>query len=177
MTLAFPRPAPAAAWPKAGPPAAASSCSPDSKHTRITALLCFHAHTSSRPKRTKFDALCFHIHTNSFSRNPLVLILMQTAGGVCPATPKRNCKFSSAPISFAHAQNATPLLSRHYTLLRRSFTPERKSTPLLSSACAQFRRNGGYCKFSVRILTVNNRDNRHNDNMDAPAGSWAAAKP
>lgn len=54
--------------------------------------------------------------------------------------------------SLMHAKNVTAAFPITSTLFLRSFAPERKSTPLVSCACALFWRNGGYLQNLVNIL-------------------------
>ena len=51
--------------------------------------------------------------------------------------------FHALPHSFARRKNVTPTFQVTSPLLPRSLAQERKSTPLLSCACARFCRNGG----------------------------------
>ena len=51
--------------------------------------------------------------------------------------------FHALPHSFARRKNVTPTFQVTSPLLPRSLAQERKSTPLLSCACALFREKGG----------------------------------
>ena len=78
--------------------------------------------------------------------------------------------------SFPHspqAHNSTPSFSASCAPLVPSSAPERKSTPLLSCACALFRENIGGTQNSHRPLSQSNLFNKRG-NASAPAGTGKA---
>ncbi len=97
------------------------------------------SHPSRLPSTNEsreFSAQRFHRLTKPFSRNPFLLILIQTAPGVCDLS--------------AHT---TPLLSTTSTLFTHSFAQERSSSHFFSIACALFAKTPGvYPNYSQRAL-------------------------
>src|SRR5215813_13787377 len=92
-----------------------------------------HFSAASRPSRLpstneshEFSALAFHRLTKPFSRKPFLLILMQTAPGVCTLT-----------------SNYAPLFSITFTHFFRTLCQDRKITSSISIVCALFGKNTG----------------------------------